>query len=76
MVGYIEEDYRFLRMLEAGPREAQVYLTLKELNQMQREADVQPVPGHVHRAMARSAGSSARNRSSPPTGGTANPLRS
>ena len=52
VVGYIEEDYRFLRMLEAGPREAQVYLTLEELNQMQREADVQPVPGHVHRAMA------------------------
>ncbi len=52
VVGYIEEDYRFLRMLEAPPLEAQVYLTLDDLNRMQREAEVQPVPGHVHRAMA------------------------
>ena len=52
VVGYIEEDYRFLRMLEAPPQEARVCLTLEDLHQMQREADAQPVPGHVHRAMA------------------------
>lgn len=52
MVDYIQEDYRFLRMLEAAPREARVSITLAELNEMHREADAQPVPGHVHRTMA------------------------
>ncbi len=52
VVDYIQEDYRFLRMLEAPPRPAQVSLTLAELNAMQGEAEAQPVPGHVPRAMA------------------------
>ena len=52
VVDYIEEDYRFLRMLEAPPRPAGTSLTLAELNGMQREADEQPVPGHVYRTMA------------------------
>ncbi len=52
VVGYIEEDYRFLRMLEAPSREAKVRLTLEDLDQMQREAAGQPVPGHVYRAIA------------------------
>ncbi len=52
VVGYIEEDYRFLRMLEAPSREAKVCLTLEDLDQMQREAGGQPVPGHVYRAIA------------------------
>ena len=52
VVGYIEEDYRFLRMLEAPPQEARVSLTLEDLHQMQREADAQTVPGHVRRTMA------------------------
>ncbi len=52
VVDYIQEDYRFLRMLEAAPQAARVCLTLSELNALQREAAAQPVPGHVHRAMA------------------------
>ena len=52
MVDYIQEDYRFLRMLEAAPQDTGMRITLQELGAMQREADAQPVPGHVHRAMA------------------------
>ena len=52
VVDYIQEDYHFLRMLEAPPRETQVRVNLDELREMQREAEAQPVPGHVHRAMA------------------------
>ncbi len=52
VVDYIEEDYRFLRMLEAPQQQAGASLTLAELNEMQREADAQPVPGHVYRTMA------------------------
>ena len=52
VVDYIEEDYRFLRMLEASPPEARVSITLAELNRMQLEADAQTVPGHVHRTLA------------------------
>ena len=52
VVDYIQEDYRFLRMLEAPPPDARVRITLDELNAMQREASAQPAPGHVHRAMA------------------------
>lgn len=52
VVDYIQEDYRFLRMLEAPPPAAQVYITLEELGAMQRDAAAQSVPGHVHRTMA------------------------
>ena len=52
LVDYLEEDYRFLRMLEASPAAAGVSITLAELNQMQREADAQTVPSHIHRTLA------------------------
>lgn len=52
VVGYIEEDYRFLRMLEAQPPDHRVSITLEELNRMQGDAGAQVIPGHVHRAMA------------------------
>ena len=52
MVDYIQDDYRFLRMLEAPPPTTRVNITLDELGAMQRDAAAQPVPGHIHRTMA------------------------
>lgn len=50
-VGYIEEDFRFLRMLETPPPEARVRLTLEELTALQQAADQQEVPARVRRAL-------------------------
>lgn len=51
-VGYIEEDFRFLRMLETPPPEARVHLTLEELTALQQAADQQVIPARVRRALA------------------------
>ena len=51
-VGYIEEDFRFLRMLETPPPEARVRLTLEELTALQQAADQQVIPARVRRALA------------------------
>ena len=52
VVDYIEEDYHFLRLLEGPSPQPQIHITLEELRRMQLEADAQPVPNRVHRAMA------------------------
>ncbi len=52
VVNYIAEDYRFLRMLEAGRPAERTSLTLEELRQMQAEARTLPIPSHIYRAIA------------------------
>lgn len=52
VVNYIAEDYRFLRMLEAGAASERTSLTLEELRQMQSEARALPIPSHIYRAIA------------------------
>ena len=52
VVNYIAEDYRFLRMLEAGPAPERTSLTLEELREMQSEARALPIPSHIYRAIA------------------------
>src|SRR5581483_8796701 len=52
VVNYISEDYRFLRMLEAGAAPARTTLTLEELRQMQNETRTLPIPSHIYRAIA------------------------
>jgi MoxR-like ATPase len=52
VVNYIAEDYRFLRMLEAGPAPERTSLTLEELREMQSAARALPIPSHIYRAIA------------------------
>lgn len=52
VVNYIVEDFRFLRMLEAGVAPERTSLTLEELREMQSEARALPIPSHIYRAIA------------------------
>ncbi|MGH7828627.1 MAG: AAA family ATPase [Candidatus Binatia bacterium] len=52
VVGYIVEDFRFLRMLEAAGGAERTTLTLEELHEMQRQAGDVSIPGHVYRTIA------------------------
>ncbi|HTM11246.1 MAG TPA: AAA family ATPase [Verrucomicrobiae bacterium] len=52
VVNYIAEDFRFLRMLEAGPPPERTSLSLEELRQMQAEAKALPIPSYIYRAVA------------------------
>ncbi len=52
VVGYIAEDFRFLRMLQAAPAAERTTLTLAELGAMQSEARALPIPDYIYRAIA------------------------
>jgi MoxR-like ATPase len=52
VVGYVQEDFRFLRMLEAPPPNRRTTLSLAALAEAQAEADRVPVPPAVLRRVA------------------------
>jgi MoxR-like ATPase len=52
VVGYISEDFRFLKMLQAKAPTERTTITLDELRQMQAEAQALPVPTIVLRELA------------------------
>jgi len=51
VVGYVSEDFRFLKLLQARPPSARTTLALEELRTAQVEAAALDVPGHVLRAL-------------------------
>ncbi len=51
-VGYIEEDFRFLKMLQARPVEVRTSIGLEALQQAQSEAMALVVPDAVYRILA------------------------
>jgi len=51
VVDYLDEDFRFLKLLQAGPVAARTMLPLAALDQARAEAGALPVPGAVLRAM-------------------------
>jgi len=52
VVGYINEDFRFLRMLQAKEPAERTTLTLEELRQLQTEAQALPIPTAVLRSLS------------------------
>ncbi|OGQ16931.1 MAG: ATPase [Deltaproteobacteria bacterium RIFCSPHIGHO2_02_FULL_60_17] len=52
VVKYIEEDFRFLRMLEAVAQTERTTVSLEELREMQGEAAAVPIPGYIYRTIA------------------------
>src|ERR1043166_3662279 len=54
VVGYIAEDFRFLRMLESQKAPERTALTLAELKEIQNDVREVSIPSHVYRSIARS----------------------
>ncbi len=52
VVGYIAEEFRFLKMLQARPPATRTTLDLDEFQRLQAEAARVEVPGHVFRSLA------------------------
>jgi MoxR-like ATPase len=52
VVGYIAEDFRFLRMLESQTQPFRTTLTLGELQELQEQVKRVAVPAHVYRSIA------------------------
>ena len=52
VVGYIVEDFRFLRMLEAPAQTEQTTISLDELHEMQKQAKGTIIPGPIYRSIA------------------------
>src|ERR1044071_191177 len=52
VVGYIAEDFRFLRMLESQKMPERTSLTLAELTELQRQGRDVVLPSHVFRSIA------------------------
>ena len=52
VVKYIEEDFRFLRMLETPAQIERTTISLEELQEMQTQARNIPIPGYVYRTIA------------------------
>jgi len=52
VVGYIVEDFRFLRMLESQAAPERTILTLADLNEIQQQARRVMIPTHVYRSIA------------------------
>jgi MoxR-like ATPase len=52
VIGYVREDFRFLRMLESRPTERPTTLSLAALGELQRAAEALPVPPAVLRRVA------------------------
>src|SRR5258705_7067155 len=52
VVGYIAEDFRFLRMLESQKAAERTTLTLVELTELQAQAGQITIPSHVYRGIS------------------------
>jgi MoxR-like ATPase len=52
VVGYIEDDFRFLRMLQSRTPAERTTLTLADLHELQAAARLVAVPQHVYRSLA------------------------
>lgn len=52
VVGYITEDFRFLRMLESQKAPERTILTLDELTELQEQVRAVAIPAHVYRSIA------------------------
>jgi MoxR-like ATPase len=52
VVGYIAEDFRFLRMLESQAQPERTMLSLAELQELQQAVRALPIPAHVYRGIA------------------------
>jgi len=52
VVNYINEDFRFLRMLESNKAPERTILTLAELTDMQNQVRAVAIPSHVYRSIA------------------------
>jgi MoxR-like ATPase len=52
LVGYITEDFRFLRMLEAGAPAERTTIDLRELGEMQSQVRALPIPPYIYRTIA------------------------
>jgi MoxR-like ATPase len=52
VVGYIAEDFRFLRMLESHTQPTRTTLTLGELRELQEQVKQVAIPAHVYRSVA------------------------
>src|SRR5215204_2465150 len=52
VVGYIVEDFRFLRMLESQAAPERTILTLADLNEIQQQTRRVTIPAHVYRSIA------------------------
>jgi MoxR-like ATPase len=52
VVGYIAEDFRFLRMLESQTQPFRTTLTLGELKELQEQVKQVAVPAYVYRSIA------------------------
>lgn len=52
VVKYIEEDFRFLRMLEAPAQTERTTISLAELHEMQEQAKGTIIPGPIYRSIA------------------------
>jgi len=52
VVKYIQEDFRFLRMLETPSRAERTNLSLEEVRELQGQARSLPIPGYVYQTIA------------------------
>lgn len=52
VVNYIQEDFRFLRMLESPLRPERTTLSLEEVRELQSQARSLPIPGYVYQSIA------------------------
>ncbi|MBI1817426.1 MAG: AAA family ATPase [Deltaproteobacteria bacterium] len=52
VVGYIDEDFRFLKMLQAKPPDTRTTLSLADLQALQAAAHEVAVPAHIYRSLA------------------------
>ena len=52
VVGYIAEDFRFLRMLESQTQPEHTVLTLSELTELHKAIRAVPIPAHIYRGIA------------------------
>ncbi|HVN87720.1 MAG TPA: AAA family ATPase [Candidatus Binatia bacterium] len=52
VVGYIEEDFRFLKMLQAHAPETSTVLSLDDLRDLQAAAHAVTIPAHIYRSLA------------------------
>jgi MoxR-like ATPase len=52
VVGYIGEEFRFLKMLEAKPPATRTTLSMEEFGALQRQVARVEVPGHVYHSIA------------------------
>jgi len=52
VVGYIVEDFRFLRMLEAPSEAERTVMALEELTELQQQVRDVSIPAHIYRTIA------------------------